>query len=391
MLARPFYLSAVTDALQRSPVTALLGPRQWGKTTLARMLAEDREVHYFDLESMMDRQRLQNPELLLGSLSGLVIMDEIQLVPELFSVLKVVVDRLDHSCRYLILGSASPQIIRNVSETLAGRIEFVDLSGFNLAETGPEHCNKLWLRGGFPRSFLAGTEADSLAWREGFIRTFLERDIPQLGISIPAAAMRRFWTMLAHMHGQTWNASDLGRSMGLSDKTVRNYLDILTGTYMVRQLQPWHENMKKRQVKTPKVYLRDSGLLHGLLNIATMHELMGHPRLGASWEGFAIEQVLCVLNPGEVYFWGTQSGAELDLLFFLGGQRFGMEFKFNEAPKITKSMHIALSDLDLHHLWVVYPGMNTYPVHEKITILPLAKVASLPGEAGQSKLRAGLI
>ncbi len=391
MLARPFYLSAVTDALRRSPVTALLGPRQCGKTTLARMLAEDREVHYFDLESTMDRQRLQNPELLLGSLSGLIIMDEIQLAPELFRVLKVMADLPGHLCRYLILGSASPQIIRNVSETLAGRIEFVDLSGFNLAETGPEHCNKLWLRGGFPRSFLADTEADSLAWREGFIRTFLERDIPQLGISVPAAAMRRFWTMLAHMHGQTWNASDLGRSMGLSDKTVRNYLDILTGTYMVRQLQPWHENMKKRQVKTPKVYLRDSGLLHGLLNIATMHELMGHHRLGASWEGFALEEVLCALRPGGAYFWGTQSGAELDLLFFSGGQRFGMEFKFNEAPKVTKSMHIALSDLDLRHLWVVYPGINAYPVHEKITILPLTKVASLQGEAGLSYLRAGSI
>ncbi len=391
MLARPFYLSAVTEALRRSPVTALLGPRQCGKTTLARMLGEDREVHYFDLESTMDRQRLQNPELLLGSLSGLVIMDEIQFVPDLFRVLKVVVDLPDHSCRYLILGSASPQIIRNVSETLAGRIEFVDLSGFNLAETGPEHCNKLWLRGGFPRSFLADTESDSLTWREGFIRTFLERDIPQLGIAVPAAAMRRFWTMLAHMHGQIWNASDLGRSMGLSDKTVRNYLDILTGTYMVRQLQPWHENLKKRQVKSPKVYLRDSGLLHGLLNIATMHELMGHPRLGASWEGFALEEVLCVIRPAEAYFWGTQSGAELDLLFFSGGQRFGMEFKFNEAPKVTKSMHIALSDLDLRHLWIVYPGMNAYPVHERITILPLAKVASLQGEADLSFLHSGSV
>ena len=383
MIARPFYFSAVTNALQRSPVTALLGPRQCGKTTLARMLAEQREAHYFDLESPIDRQRLQNPELLLGSLSGLIIMDEIQLVPELFSVLRVLVDRLGHSGRYLVLGSASPQIIRNVSETLAGRIEFIDLSGFDLAETGPDECNKLWLRGGFPRSFLAGTEADSLAWREGFIRTFLERDIPQLGISIPAAAMRRFWTMLAHMHGQTWNASDLGRSMGLSDKTVRNYLDILTGTYMVRQLQPWHENMKKRQVKTPKVYLRDTGLLHGLLNIATMHELLGHPRLGASWEGFAVEQVLCAIRPGEAYFWGTQSGAEVDLLFFSGGQRFGVECKFNEAPRVSKSMQIALSDLDLRHLWVVYPGVNAYPAHEKITMLPLAKVATLPEEVAR--------
>ncbi|MGA2151821.1 MAG: ATP-binding protein [Geobacteraceae bacterium] len=384
MISRPQYLAALSAALKRSPVTALLGPRQCGKTTLARMIAGEQDSHYFDLESPSDRQRLQNPELLLSSLSGLVIMDEIQLVPELFSILRVLVDRPGHEVRYLVLGSASAQIVKRVSETLAGRIEFVDLSGFSLSEIVPEELDKLWLRGGFPRSFLADDEADSLAWREGFIRTFLERDIPQLGISIPATAMRRFWTMLAHLHGQLWNASEVGRSMGLSDKTVRHYLDILTGTYMVRQLQPWHENLKKRQVKTPKVYLRDTGLLHSLLNISGRHDLLGHPRLGASWEGFSLEQVLCALRPKEAFFWATQSGAEIDLLFFSEGQRFGVECKFNEAPKVTKSMHSALNDLDLRHLWVIYPGSTRYPAHEKITMLPLADIATLQAEVARA-------
>ncbi len=380
MIPRPLYNEAISTALQRSPVTALLGPRQCGKTTLARMIAQERKSHYFDLESPVDRQRLQNPEFLLGSLSDLVIIDEIQLLPELYSILRVLVDRPGRAARYLVLGSASPQLIKKASETLAGRIEFVDLSGFNLAEISSEERDRLWLRGGFPRSFLAESEADSLAWREGFIRTFLERDIPQLGITIHSTAMRRFWTMLAHLHGQTWNASDLGRSMGLSDKTVRNYLDILTGTYMVRQLQPWHENLKKRQVKTSKVYLRDSGLLHSLLSIPGMTELWGHPRIGASWEGFTLEQVLSVLRTHEAYFWATQGGAELDLLFFAGVKRFGVECKFNEAPKVTKSMHSALADLSLDHLWVIYPGTVRYPAHEKITLLPLAEVARLSQE-----------
>jgi predicted AAA+ superfamily ATPase len=380
MITRPLYTEAISTALQRSPVTALLGPRQCGKTTLARMFVHGRDNHYFDLESPVDRQRLQNPELLLGSLTGLVIIDEIQLLPELYSILRVLVDRPAHAARYLVLGSASPQLIKKASETLAGRIEFVDLSGFNFAEISPQEHDRLWLRGGFPRSFLAESEADSLAWREGFIRTFLERDIPQLGITIHPTAMRRFWTMLAHLHGQTWNASDLGRSMGLSDKTVRNYLDILTGTYLVRQLQPWHENLRKRQVKTPKVYLRDTGLLHSLLNISSMTELWGHPRLGASWEGFTIEQILSVLRTKEVYFWATKGGAELDLLFFSGGKRFGVECKFKEAPQVTKSMHSALADLSLDHLWVVYPGTLRYPAHEKITLLPLSEIARLTQE-----------
>ncbi len=382
MISRPFYRAALNLAIKRSPVTALLGPRQCGKTTLARTFTGQipGQVHYFDLEAPADRQRLQNPELLLTSISGLIILDEIQTVPEIFSILRVLVDRSEHRNRYLILGSASPQIIKNVSETLAGRVEFVDLSGFDLSETAAGAKDKLWLRGGFPRSYLAATDADSMAWREGFIRTFLERDIPQLGLSIPAPAMRRFWTMLAHLHGQTWNASDLGRSMSLTDKTVRRYLDILSGTYMVRQLQPWHENLKKRQVKAPKIYLRDSGLLHSLFNIPSLVDLLGHPALGASWEGFALEQFLRIHQPTEAYFWSTYSGAELDLLLFAGGKKYGLEFKFNEAPKISKSMHVALHDLDLQHLWVVYPGRESYPVHEKITVQAITDISILSAQ-----------
>ncbi|MBX7234681.1 MAG: ATP-binding protein [Caldilineales bacterium] len=377
MLDRPLYLHQLLAATRRSPVTALLGPRQSGKTTLARLFARDKPVTIFDLESQPDSRRLQNPELVLGSLQGLVVLDEIQAMPELFSVLRVLVDRPDNQAHFLILGSASPAIVKGVSETLAGRVEFIELSGFDLAEVGDENWQSLWVRGGFPRAFLTASDEDSLAWREGFIRTFLERDLPQLGITIPAAAMRRFWTMLAHYHGQTWNASELGRAMSLSDKTVRSYLDILTGAYMVRQLQPWYENIGKRQVKAPKVYLRDAGLLHSLLSIADFHSLLAHPRLGASWEGFVIEQVLRIVKPSQAYFWSTHTGAEVDLFFLHAGGRFGIEIKFNEAPSLTQSMHTSISDLKLDHLWVVYPGQQTYPVHPRITMLPLKALSSL--------------
>ncbi|MCD6184382.1 MAG: ATP-binding protein [Deltaproteobacteria bacterium] len=373
MIKRNYYLTSLVTATERSPVTALLGPRQCGKTTLARIFSEHRIPHYFDLESPADQQRLQNPELMLGSLKGMIILDEIQIKPELFNVLRVLVDNPENQSHFLVLGSASPQIIKNVSETLAGRVEFIELAGFNIQETN--NIEQLWLRGGFPRSFLAASEADSLAWRDGFIRTFLERDIPMLGITIAATAMRRFWTMLAHFHGQTWNASELGRSMGLTDKTVRSYLDILTATFMIRQLQPWHENLRKRQVKAPKIYFRDSGLLHSLLNIPNYHSLIGNPRIGASWEGFALEQVLQIIRPPEAYFWSTHSGAEIDLLFFQKGKRYGVEFKFNEAPKITKSMHTAVQDLSLDYLWVIYPGKEKYPVTNKITVRPLNTIS----------------
>ena len=375
MISRSGYLKQLMTAIERSPVTALLGPRQSGKTTLARIISDERGSTFFDLESRQDVQRLQNPELALSSLQGLVIIDEVQRMPQLFDVLRVLADR--ESARFLILGSASPEVVKGVSESLAGRVEFVDLSGFNIDEVGTDSASTLWVRGGLPRSFLAGTDADSFAWREGFIRTFLERDIPQLGISIPAAAMRRFWTMLAHYHGQTWNASELARSMGMSDKTVRKYLDILTGTYMVRQLQPWHENIGKRQVKAPKVYLRDTGLLHSLLALPDHHTLTGHARVGASWEGFVIEQVLQALSPQDAYFWATQQQAEIDLFFLYEGQRYGIEIKYSEAPRITKSIRVAFQDLQLRHLWLIYPGEDEYPADENITVLPFSRIASL--------------
>jgi predicted AAA+ superfamily ATPase len=378
MIPRPAYLEQLSRAVRRSPITALVGPRQSGKTTLARMFAKDRPSAYFDLESQLDLNRLQNPQLMLSSLRDLVIIDEVQAMPELFRVLRVLVDRPENKSQFLILGSASPDLVKNVSETLAGRVEFVELSGFGLHETEAKSSNVLWLRGGFPRSFLAHTDEDSLAWREGFMQTFLARDIPQLGISIPPAAMRRFWTMLAHYHGQTWNASELGRSLDLSDKTVRSYLDILTGTYMVRQLQPWYENIGKRQVKAPKIYLRDSGILHALLNLPNFQTLHGYPRVGASWEGFAIEQILRIIKPPEAFFWATHSGAEVDLFFIFHGRRYGIECKFSEAPKITKSMNQALESLNLAHLWIIHPGDHPYPLSEQISVWPMKNTPDLP-------------
>jgi predicted AAA+ superfamily ATPase len=362
MISRQAYREAVQTALGRSSICALLGPRQCGKTTLARVIATGIESHYFDLESPRDLLRLQNPELALGELRGLIVLDEIQARPDLFPVLRVLADRAGIQARFLILGSASPELGKRSAETLAGRIEFVDLHGFDATETGAESIGKLWVRGGFPLSYLAKTEEDSVAWREGFVRTFLERDLAQFGIRVGAPAMRRFWTMLAHAHGQTWNGSELGRAMGMSDKTVKNYLDDLSQTYMVRQLQPWFENLGKRQVKSPKIYLRDSGLLHHLLGLNSAEELSGHPKAGASWEGFALEQVLRFSRPREPYFWKTQSGAELDLFVLQGGQRIGCEFKYTERPAVTRSMRVACEDLRLDRLWIICPGN----VHAKL-------------------------
>lgn len=377
MIPRSAFVELLKTALKRSPVTALLGPRQCGKTTLAKMVSQRIEATYYDLESQQDIARLQNPEMTLASARGLVIIDEIQRMPSLYNVLRVVVDQGGDASRFLILGSASAEVVRHVSESLAGRVEFVDLSGFTIDEIGPEHALKLWVRGGFPRSYLADSDEDSSAWREGFIRTFLERDIPQLGITIAAPAMRRFWTMLAHYHGQTWNASELSRSMGMSDKTVRAYLDILTGTYMVRQLQPWYENIRKRQVKAPKIYIRDTGLLHNLLVLPNHHALTGHPRVGASWEGFVLEQVLQILRPVEAYFWSTYQGAEIDLLFPYEGRRFGVEIKYSESPRITKSIKIAMESLRVQHLWLVYPGDKEYAADDNISVIPLSAIAQL--------------
>ena len=379
MIDRLSALSRLAAAVRRSPVTALLGPRQCGKSTLARLFAEGREAAFFDLESPADAGRLANPELVLGSLRGLVVLDEIQALPGLLPVLRVLADRPGKPARFLVLGSASPAIVRGASETLAGRVEFVELGGFGLEEAGPGRWERLWVRGGFPRSFLARSEADSLAWREGFVRTFLERDVPQLGIGIPAAALRRFWTMLAHAHGKTWNGSDLGRSLGLSDKTVRGYLDLLTGTFMVRQLQPWFENVAKRQVKAPKVYLRDTGVLHHLLSLPDRRALLAHPCVGASFEGFVIEQFLGSVGTADAYFWATHGGAELDLLLVVGGRRVGVEVKLTEKPGISRSMRVAMEDLGLTHLYVVYPGRHQFQLDERITAIPVASLNGLPG------------
>mgnify|MGYP003956952781 FL=1 len=375
MLKRQAYYSAIEKAVIRSPVTAILGPRQCGKTTLARNFGRHNQSHYFDLESVVDQRRLQNPELMFDSLEGVIILDEIQLQPELFSTLRVILDRPENRNRFIVLGSASPQLVKQSSETLAGRVEFIELSGFTLSEV--DNLQNLWIQGGFPRAYLAESEEDSAVWREGFIRTFLERDIPALGITIPSTAMRRFWTMLAHYHGQNWNGSELGRSMGLTDKTVRSYLDILTATFMVRQLQPWHENINKRQVKSPKIYFKDSGILHSLLEISDYQQLTGNPKLGASWEGFALEQTLQIIRPNAPYFWSTYSGAKVDLFFIKHGVRYGVEFKYSEAPKATKSMHIAVEDLSLDRLLIIHPGKDSYPINNKIEAISLDSLAGL--------------
>lgn len=374
ILARTAYLNAIHERLVDYPVVALPGPRQVGKTTLARLYAEslgNKPVHHFDLESPADLARLANPELALSRLEGLVILDEIQRMPELFPVLRVLADRPDRPASFLILGSASLELVKGAGESLAGRISFVDVTGFTLLEAGEEHLRKRWWRGGFPRAFLARDDRASTQWHEDFFRTFLEQDIPQLGIRVPAMTLRRFWTMLAHYHGQVWNASELARALGSSEPTARRYLDILSGTYMVRQLPPWFENLKKRQVKAPKIYIRDSGVCHALLGLDGMDALEAHPKLGASWEGFAMEQILAITGDVNAYFWATHAGAELDLLVFHRGKRLGFEFKYSESPSTTKSMHTALADLSLDHLYVVYPGKHTIPLSEVITATPL--------------------
>ena len=377
MIDRPGALGRIKRAFRVHPVVALLGPRQCGKTTLARRLAQGEKETYFDLENPADFRRLGSPLRTLEGLSGLVIIDEVQRQPALFEILRVLVDRPKNKGRFLLLGSASLSLVKGVSESLAGRIGFVDLSGFDLSEIGPGPATRLWTRGGFPRSFLSGSDPASLLWRENFIRTFLERDIPQLGITIPAMTLRRFWTMIAHYHGQVWNAADFARSLGTSENTARRHLDILAGAYMVRVLPPWFENMGKRQVKAPKIYIRDSGIFHALLQMSTLGAIQSHPKLGASWEGFALEQVLSTLAAGDPYFWATHSGAELDLLLTIGGQRFGFEFKYGDAPGRTRSMIVALQDLKLRRLFVIYPGEQEYELDDKIAVVPIGQVPFL--------------
>lgn len=370
----------VERTLRRSPVCALLGPRQCGKTTLAREVFRSAGGSaWFDLETAAAREALSRPELALSGLRGLVVIDEIQRDPRLYAALRPLADRDAAPARFLVLGSASPDLVRGASESLAGRVGFVDLGGFDLSEVGADALRSLWLRGGFPRSLLAPTDDESLAWRRDFVRTFLERDVPALGIRIPSETLRRFWTMIAHYHGQVWNGAELARSLGVGEHAVRRHLDVLVGAYVVRRIAPWHENLAKRQFKSPKVYVRDSGILHTLLGIGSEEALFGHPKVGASWEGFALEQILSLAPDAEAYFWGTHGGAELDLLVLHGGRRYGVEFKCADAPGMTKSLHVALRDLSLDRAWIVHPGEGRYPVHEKVEAIPLAEaVRTLP-------------
>lgn len=373
-IARSTAASTLREALARSRAVALIGPRQIGKTTLARTLVPPGSPSYFDLEDPRDLQRLDEPMTALEPLRGLVVIDEIQRRPELFPVLRVLIDREPRPARYLLLGSASPALLRQSSESLAGRLELVELDGLALSEVGTGALDRLWSRGGFPPSYVAESDRASIAWREGFVRLTVERDLPALGLGVAPVAMGRFWAMLAHAHGQVWSAADPARSLGISESTVRRYLDFLTGAYLVRQLQPWHENLAKRQVKSPKVYVRDSGLLHALLHLDSPEEMMAHPKAGASWEGFMLEQVLHHARPGEAYFWATHQGAELDLLMFKYGRRVGVEFKRADAPKLTASMRIAMADLRLDRLLVVYPGPKPYSLGPGIDVVPAATV-----------------
>ncbi|MEK7408583.1 MAG: ATP-binding protein [Acidobacteriota bacterium] len=374
MLKRTVLQQQVRRAIKANPVTAIYGPRQCGKTTLAKEIAATAGAEYFDLEDPVSARRLGEPMTALRPLRGLVVIDEVQRQPGLFPVLRVLADRKPLPARFLVLGSASPELLRQGSESLAGRIAFVEMGGFDLAEAGVTAARRLWWRGGFPRAFLARTDAHSRAWQENFIRTFLERDIREFGVQVPPPTLRRLWSMLAHYHGQIWNASEISRSLGETHTTVKRHLDILTSALVVRQLQPWHENLAKRQVKSPKVYLRDTGLLHALLGVPSFHSLEGHPKLGASWEGFVVEQIVRVAGERNAWFWATQAGAELDLLVMLDGKRYGVEIKYGDAPGLTKSMRIAVEDLGLTRLYVVYPGVSSYDLDEKTTVVPLGEI-----------------
>ena len=389
MIARPEPLSRIRRALRRQRVVVLTGPRQCGKTTLARQILPQDAPGYFDLEDPASLLRLSEPMTALAGLRGVVVIDEIQKRPELFPVLRVLADRRPLPARFLILGSAAPELLRQSSETLAGRVETVPLAGFSLAEVGASRLERHWRRGAFPRSFLARSEADSTSWRKQFVQTFLERDLPQMGISVPALTLLRFWTMVAHSHGGIWSSADPARSLGLSEPTVRRYLDLLSGALVLRQLPPWHENLAKRQVKSPKVYVRDSGLLHQLLGIRTDAELLSHPKCGASWEGYVVEEILNAVRPDEAYFWATHQGAELDLLLFTQGRRLGVEVKRSDAPGLTPSMRIAMEDLGLERLVVVYPGSRPYALADKVSVVPVTDIARQPDALFSTPARAG--
>jgi predicted AAA+ superfamily ATPase len=375
MIERESLLSVVDRALTRNRIVLLVGPRQCGKTTLARQRLDHESVNYFDLEDPASLTRLEEPMTALRPLRGLVVIDEVQRRPDLFPVLRVLADRDDPPAQFLILGSASGDLQRQTSESLAGRVERVSMGGFSLGEleTGAEE--RLWLRGGFPLSYLAADEADSGRWRKNFIQTLLERDFPQWGVRVPATALQRFWAMVAHYHGQTWNAAEPARALGVGESTARRHLDLLTDALMIRQLQPFHTNLRKRQVKSPKIYVRDTGLLHQLLGIGTLKELLTHPKIGPSWEGFVIEQVLSSEPHDEAFFWATHQGAEIDLVLRRGDRLLGVECKRTDTPRVTRSIRIAQEDLGLSRIAVVHPGVKRYPLSDTVEAIPLSELA----------------
>ena len=380
MIDRKSHRTRIARRLKSNRVLAILGARQVGKTTLARQVAAQHTgpVTWFDLEDPVDIRRLEDPKRAMEELRGLVVIDEVQRRADLFPVLRVLVDRPRIATRFLVLGSTSPDLLRQSSESLAGRIAYHTLNGFNLSETGATNQDRLWLRGGFPLSYLESSNSRSLSWRRDFARTFLERDLPQLGITIPAETLRRFWTMLAHYHAQIWNASELARAFGLQGRTVRRYLDILVGTHIVRTLPPYYANLRKRQVKAPKIYLVDGGLLHMLLGIKDKRDLLGHPKVGASWEGFALEQIIQHLDawPEECFFWATHAEAEIDLLVFHGRKRLGFEFKNTSSPGTTRSMHTAIKDLELTSLTIIHPGDANFSLTKNIRAVALRHIAT---------------
>jgi len=371
MIRRSSILAALNSALNRSRVVVLAGPRQSGKTTLARELLPEDSVNYFDLEDPASLARLDEPMTALRPLNGLVVIDEIQRRPDLFPVLRVLADRKDTPARFLILGSASGNLMRQTSESLAGRMERIVIGGFSLAELGSEAEQPLWLRGGLPLSYLAESDVNSIAWRKNFVLTLLERDFPQWGVRVAATALQRFWTMVAHYHGQVWNSAEPARTLGVSESTTRRYLDLLTDAFMIRQLRPYHANLKKRQVKSPKIYVRDSGLLHQLLGIDSMKSLLSHPKAGASWEGFTIEQLLKTETHDESFFWATHQGAEIDLILRRGDALYGIECKRTDTPRMTPSIRIALDDLKLKRVFVIYPGIQRFPLASQVEAVPL--------------------
>lgn len=380
MISRTALTKEILRSLANNPVTALLGPRQCGKTTLARQIGDQSGATFFDMQDPEVSAAFQNPKLLLAPLEGLIILDEAQLVPSLYPVLRVLVDddrRSGRNRRFLLLGSAAPELVKGISESLAGRIHMIPMQGFRIDETGPETLKRLWSRGGFPDSFLAPDDPQSLSWRKDFVETFLLRDLPQYGVRIPSTELRRLWMMCAHLHGRLLNLSELGQSLDRSRTAIGNHLDILEDAFVIRRLQPWFENIGKRQRKSPKLYLRDSGLLHALLGIPDDAALNLHPSVGASWEGFVMEQILAHLKPDQAFFWQTQSGAELDLLTITNGKRIGFEMKLSESPRTTKSMHIAIKDLQLTRLYVLHPGKLSFALDEKITALPAGEIPSL--------------